>query len=169
MISHDSHLGIHISLHLIIIPVEMVRCDIQNHSNVGLKVIHTLQLKTAHLQHIVVIMFCCNLPRKAGTHIAGQSHVQSCRFQYMIKKRNSSSLSVATRHTNQFCIRISACKLNFRHNRNTLCVYLLHHRRIVWYSRTLHNLLCRQYDIFVVPTLFKLNLLKHQLIAMLIF
>ena len=48
----------------------MVGSDVHQYGNVGLEVIHVVELEAAELYHIVVVVILCHLQRKALAYIA---------------------------------------------------------------------------------------------------
>ena len=64
LILKDTHLGINVVLHLKVISVKMIRCNIQQNRNVGSEVIHIVQLERAELNDIVSMWIFCNLEGK---------------------------------------------------------------------------------------------------------
>ena len=61
LVLDDTHLGVHIVLHLEIISVQMVGGDIQQNSYVGTEVVHVVQLEGTQLDDVIVVWILCNL------------------------------------------------------------------------------------------------------------
>ena len=61
LVLDDTHLCVNIVLHLEIISVQMVGCDIQQDGNVGTEVVHIIQLEGTQLDDIVFVGIFSNL------------------------------------------------------------------------------------------------------------
>ena len=99
LVLHDTQFRIHIVLHLIIIPIQMIGGDVQKNGDVRLEVIHIIQLETAQLDDIHLMRVFRHLQRQAVAHIASQAHIQSGLLQDMIGQHGRGRLAVAARDT----------------------------------------------------------------------
>ena len=57
----DSHLCIHIVLHLEVVAVKVVGCDVHENRDIGLELVHVVELETTELNHVIVVILCRNL------------------------------------------------------------------------------------------------------------
>ena len=64
LVLDNAHFSIYIVLHLKVISVKMIRCNIQQNRNVGSEVIHIVQLERTELNDIVGMWIFCNLEGK---------------------------------------------------------------------------------------------------------
>ena len=84
LILYDAEFGIYIVLHFVIVSVQMVGSDVHQYGNVGMKIIHIVQLEAAQLDYIVIIIAFCYLKSQTLTDVSGKSHVQSRFLKDMI-------------------------------------------------------------------------------------
>jgi hypothetical protein len=63
----NSELCIHIVLKIVIISVEVIRCDICDDRDIGTETEHIVQLKTAQLQNIMIKIIFRHLKRRRTT------------------------------------------------------------------------------------------------------
>ncbi len=61
LILDDTHLGVHIVLHLEIIAVQMVRRDIEQNGNIGTEIIHIIELERGQLNDVIFMRILSNL------------------------------------------------------------------------------------------------------------
>ena len=47
LVLRDAEFGIHIVLHLVVVTVQMIRRDVHQYGNVGMELVHIVQLETA--------------------------------------------------------------------------------------------------------------------------
>ena len=104
-----------------VITIQVIRCNIHQHSDIGLEIIHAVKLETAQLYYIPVTIFRCNSQRKALPNITGQPHIHIGLPQHFVSEGRGGRLAIAAGNTDCFrSIQITTCKLNLRNNRNTL-------------------------------------------------
>ena len=139
LILQNPEFCIHIVLHLMVVTVEMVRRDIQNHSDVSLEVIHVVELETAQLHDIHIVFLRSHLQRKARPHIAGKTYVEARILQNVIGEHRCCRLAVAAGDANHFRIRIATGQFNFRNDGNAFRFYFLHNRRRLRNPRAFHH------------------------------
>ena len=84
LVLDDPHLGIHIVLHLVMIPVEMVGRDIHQDSHVRTEIVHVIQLERAQLDDVVVMRFFRHLQSQTLTDISCQPGVISRSLEDMV-------------------------------------------------------------------------------------
>ena len=61
LVLDNTHLGIHVVLHLEVIAVQMVWSDVQQHGNIGTEVIHIVELEGTEFNDIIFMRVLRNL------------------------------------------------------------------------------------------------------------
>ena len=84
LVARDAELGIDIVLELKLIPVQMVGSDIHQDGDVGLEIVHIVELERRQLNHIIVAFLLGHLQRQAVTYIACQTYIQSRTHQHVV-------------------------------------------------------------------------------------
>ena len=55
LVLENAELGFHIVLHFVFVAVKMVGRDVHNHGDVGLELIHVVELEAAQLDYIHIV------------------------------------------------------------------------------------------------------------------
>ena len=140
LVLENAELCVHIVLHLIVVAVKMVGSDVEQHGDVGFEVIHVVELETAQLNHIDIVVGCRHLICEACPHVSSQAHVQAGVLEDVVGKHCGCCLAVTTRDTYHFRIGIASGKFDFRNHRDVFSLYFLDDRRCVGDARTFHHL-----------------------------
>ena len=61
LILQDTHLSHSVLLEVIVIAIQMVGCDVEQHGNMCLKAIHVFKLEAAQLDNIPIVCTLCHL------------------------------------------------------------------------------------------------------------
>ena len=159
-------LRIRVILKFIIIPIQMIRCNIRQYRRVTTELEHPVQLKTRQLHHVHPVQIVSHLCRQTIPHIPGQSHVIPGLLQYMIQQQSSSSFPVTPRDTIHLRIRVPSRKLDLGNHLDSLLPQSHDHRQLIRNTRTLHHQICGGNAFFRVLPLFILypQFLQHTLI-----
>ena len=162
-IAGDAELRLDIVLHLVVVPVQMVRRDVGDYGYVGLEVIYVVQLEAAELQYIDVVLFCRYLIGVALSDVAAESYIKAGLHQKVIDQRCGSGLSVASGDAYLLRSVISPCEFDLRDDVDAAVGYLLHHRSLRRYSRALHHLVRIEDEVFRMLSLLvrDLPLVEH--------
>ena len=169
LVLDDAHLRIHIVLHLEVVAVEVVGRDVHQHGDVGLEVIHVVQLETAQLNHVVIMLLLSHLQRQTVANITGQTHIVTRILQDVVDERRGGGLTVRTRDANHLGMGVSACKLNLRNDGDVLLLDLQNHRRILGNAWALDDLVGIEDQFLRMMSLFPNNLMTVQEFLILIF
>ena len=84
LILYDSELRLDVVLEMVIVPVQMVGCDVQKDGYVGLEVVHAIKLKTAQFKHVDVVFVIGYAARETLTYIPSETYIQSCILEYVV-------------------------------------------------------------------------------------
>ena len=98
----------------------MIGRDVEQHGHIGLELIHVVQLETAQLDDIHIVMLGSHLQGQAATHVSGQAHVQAGLLEDMIGQLGGRGLAVAAGDAHHLGVGIAACELNLAHDGDTL-------------------------------------------------
>ena len=129
LIARNTELGVNVVLELVVVSVQMIRSDIQQDGDVGLKIIHIIQLERRQFNHIVVMVLMRHLQCQRITDITSQTDVQTGLFQDVENQRGSGCLAVRTGDTNHLGVRITCCELNLRDDGSSLRLQFLNQWR----------------------------------------
>ena len=75
LVAYDAELGVHIVLHLVVVAVEVVGRDVEQHGDIGLEVVHVVELETAQLDDVVVVVAGSHLQGQTLAHVTGQAYL----------------------------------------------------------------------------------------------
>ena len=153
----DSHLGIHVVLHLEVVAVEMVGRDIHEDGDIRLEVIHVVELETGELNYIIVEAALRHLQRKAASDVSCKSHVVARLFEDVVDERGGRGLTVGTGDADHLGVGVSTGELDFGDDVNPLLPYFLNHWRLVGYSRALDDFVGIEDFLLRMLFLFPLN------------
>ena len=78
LILQDAHLGVDIVLHLVVVAVEMVGGDVEQHGNIGAEVVHVVELERREFDDVVFMWVFSHLQSQRTSDVSGQSHVVAC-------------------------------------------------------------------------------------------
>ncbi len=169
LVLRDAELGVHIILHLVIITVQMIGCDVHQYGNVGAEVVHVIQLERTKFNYIIIMLFRCHLQGKAVADVSRQAHIQSCTLENMVNERGGSGLTVRPGNTNHFSGSVAPGKLYLRDNGRALFFQFQYHRSIVGDTGTFHHLISVQNQFLCVLSLFPGNVILVQQCLVLVF
>ena len=166
LVLDDTHLRIDIILHLEVVTVQMVGCDVQEDGDIGTEVIHIIQLEGAELDDIILMRIFSHLQRQRITDIACETCIVACLLEDMVDQTRGRRLTIRTRDTDHLRIGIPAGKLNLTDDVDSLLFDLHDHRSRIRDARTLDDLVGIQDFFFRMLTLLPLNLVvvEHLLI-----
>ena len=137
MILEDTHLRIGVVLELVFVTIEMIGSDIEEYSDIGMEVIHVIQLETTQLYDVVIMRIFGHLKGQTPTDIACQSDIISRRFEDMKDERSGRGFAITARDTHHFGPRIASRKLYFADDMRALSHEFAHHRRLFRNTGTL--------------------------------
>ncbi len=128
-----------IVFHLVVVAVQMIRGDVHYDGDVGLEIIHVLELEAGELYHVVIMVGACHLIGEAASHVAGESHIQPCLLEDVVGKQGSGGFAVAPRDAHHFCVGVSRCELNFGNDGNPFLHDFTDNRGAGRYSGAFHH------------------------------
>ena len=132
--------GIHIILHLVTVAVHVVGCYVQQYRHIGAELIHVVELETAELNNVVILVAFGNLQCQTLADVACKSNIKTRLAEYMIYERGCGCLTVASCDAHHLGIGVASCKLDFRYHRYSCRCYLYYYGRFVGDSRALYYL-----------------------------
>ena len=157
LVLYDAHLRVHIVLHAVVVAVEMVGRDVQQDGNVGVEVVHVVELERAKLYDVVFVRILSHLQRKRASDVARQAHVVACRLEDMIDERRRCRLAVRAGDADHLRVGVATRKLYLADNVYTLLHRSLHHRSLLRYTRTLDDFVGRENLLLGMLTLLPLD------------
>ena len=86
MVACNTHLRVDIVLEAVVVTVEVVGSDIHQHTDICPKVEHAVELETAQLKYIPIVLCRSNAIGKRLADIATQSDIKARIGQYFIYK-----------------------------------------------------------------------------------
>ena len=144
---------LHVILHLVVVPVEVVRGDVCDYRDVGTEVIAVVQLETAYFQYVIVVLLGGHLISVAHSDIASQTYVEACLLEQVVDQGSSRGLSVGSGNTDLLGRIVTACELDFGDYSDSFLFDLLHHRNGRRYARALDDLVGIQNQFLSMLTL----------------
>ena len=120
LVAGDAELGVDIVLELKVIAVQMIRRDIQQDGDVGLEVIHVIELERGELDDIIVVVLARDLEGQRVTDIAREADIESGIAEDIIDERSSSGLTVRTGDTDHLGVGIARGEFDLGDDRRML-------------------------------------------------
>ncbi len=165
LVLYHPHFGVDVVLHIMVIPVEMVRGDVHHYGYLSPEVIHSVELEAAEFNHIVIISALCHCHREAVTHIAGHSHIEPGLLHHVVNQVGGCGLAVTSRHAYLDGIGVPPGKLYLGNNRNSLLTDRHNKGVILTETRTLNHLAGIHNKLGGVFPLFKRDIVPDQYLA----
>ena len=122
----------------------MIGRYIHQNGDIGLEVIHVVQLETAQLYHVVVIVLLGHLPCQTASDIAGQPHVHARHPEYVVYERRGCGLAVGSGDAYHLGIGVTPSKLNLRYDGSALSHKFLYDGGLFGNTRALYHLIGRK-------------------------
>ena len=166
LVLDDTHLCIHVVLHLEVVTVQMVRRDIQQDGDIRTEIVHIVELETAEFDDIILMRFLCYLQGEGVTDVTCQSCIIACLLEDMVDERGGCGLTVRTRDTDHLGIRVTARKLNLTDDMDALFLDFHNHRGGIGNTRALDDLVSiENLGLCVLPFLpLDMTVIEHLLI-----
>ena len=133
----------------------MVRGDVRDDGYVGLEVIYVVELETAQLQHVIVVLFGGHLVGVALAYVASESDVEAGILHQVIYERGRGRLAVAARDAYLLRIVVAAGKFYFGYDMYAAILAFAYHRRVARDAGTLDDLVCIEYQLLAVAPAFE--------------
>ena len=150
----DTHLGVGVVLKLELVAVQMVGGDVEQHGDVGVEVIHVVELEAAQLYHVPGVRSLCHLQSQGVAYVASQPHVVARLFHDVVDERCGGGLAVASGDADHAGVGIPACKLYLAYHGNVASHHLLYHRGFLGYAGALYYLVGIEYLVFAMVSFF---------------
>ncbi len=135
----------------------MVGRNIQNHCNVGLEVVHVVELERAKFNHVHIVVFARHLQGQTLAHVSGQAHIEACVAEYVVCEQSGGGFTVGAGNTHHLGIGVTSGEFNFGNHRDAFAQYRLHYRRRIGDSGRLHHLIGCEDAVHAVSALFPGN------------
>jgi len=142
LVLSDPEFGVYILLKIILIPVEMVWCDIQQYGDVSLKIEHAIKLKAADFQDEELMIPCRHLHCKTLAYIPCKPCIKPRSIKNMVRKGCSSGFSIASCNAYKPGVSKPGSKFDLRNDRDPFASDLADERNIIRYPRTLYHFIC---------------------------
>ena len=113
-VAGDAQLGLGIFLQAVIVAVEVVGRDVEQHRHPGPEVVGVVELKGAELDHVILEFVLYNLLRQREAHVAGQAHAKAGFLEQMISQQRRRGLAVGAGDADALGFRVAAGKLYLR-------------------------------------------------------
>ena len=94
LVTRDTELGVDVVLELKIVPVEVIRRDVQQDGYIRLEIVHIIQLEGTQFNHVIVVLLMCHLEGERVAYIARQTDVKTGIAQDIIDERSGRGLAV---------------------------------------------------------------------------
>ena len=94
LVLDDTHLGIGIVLHLVIVTVQMVRRNVQQNGDVCTEIVHIIELERREFDDVVLMRLFCHLQGQRVTNVSSQSGIVARLTEDMIDERSGCRLTV---------------------------------------------------------------------------
>ena len=146
LILQDAHLGIDVVLHLVVVAIQMVGCNVHDDRDVGLEVIHVVQLETGQFDDVVVKVLRGHLVGQRLTHISCQTYIETSLLQDMVSHHGGGGLAIRACDANHLGIGVATSELNLGDNGCTFLEEFHHQRSRERNARALDNLVGIQYQ-----------------------
>ena len=91
----------------------MVRADIGDNCYVGPEIVAAIQLERADFQHVIIVLFGCDLQCVAFAYIAPEAYIQACIPEQIINKACSGGFAVGACYANLLGLVVAGCKFYF--------------------------------------------------------
>ena len=86
LVLDNTEFGIYVILHFESVTVQMVWSDVHQHGDIGMELIHVVELEAAEFNDIIVIITFSHLISQTLPDIACQSHIQACFLEDVINQ-----------------------------------------------------------------------------------
>ena len=86
LILSNAEFAFRIQIELVLVAIEVIGGDVEQHRDVAGEVKHAIELKATELHHVVAVLCFGHLPRQAVPNVARQSHIQSCALQHVMRE-----------------------------------------------------------------------------------
>ena len=169
LVLYDAHLGIHIVLHAVVVAIQVVGGDVQQDGDVGLKLVHVVQLERAQLDDVVLMRVLGHLQCQTAPYVASQSGIVASRLEDVVNQRRGGGFAVAARDANHLRVGVTPGKLYFADDADALCHGLLHHWSLFRDARTLDDFVSVQNEFGGVMLLFPPNVVLIQRLLVFVF
>ena len=166
LVLQDAQLGVHITLHLAAVTVQVVGRDVHQHGDVGLEAVHVIELETAQLDHVARVRLLGHLQGEAAPDVARQANVHTGLAQDVVRQRRGRRLAIAARDADHLRVGVSSGQLDLGEDRDATLHGRAHDGRRVGYARALDDLVGVEDLGLRVMALFKGNttLEQHRLV-----
>lgn len=168
LILDDTHLCVGIVLELEVVPVEVVGCDVEQYGNVGMEVIHVVELETAQFDDVIGMRLFGDLQSQALPDVSGQSNVIAGILEYMEDEACGRCLSIAPGDAYHLGVGVTAGKFNLADDVCALLDELLYHRGFLRYAWTLDDLVGTEYFFLSVVSFFPFDVMVVEQLLVLV-
>ena len=86
LVLDNTEFGIHVILHFKSVTVQMVWSNVHQHGDIGMELIHVVELEAAEFNDIIVIVTFSHLISQTLSDISCQSHIQACFLEDVINQ-----------------------------------------------------------------------------------
>ena len=155
----------YVVLHLVVVAVEVVGGDVEQHGYVGFEVIHVVELETAEFHYVDIVRLACYLVCQRISYVAGQPGVDSGVGQYVVCQHGGGGFAVAACDTHHLGVGVSACQFYLADYRYVLCLCSSHGRSVERYARAFYDFVGGEYAFHRVPAFLEFDMLGFEHVA----
>lgn len=150
-----AQLGRDIVLHFVVITIQMVGRDIEQHGHIGVKGVHIVQLKRGQLDDVYSMRLIGYKTGQTHAYIAAGRSIVSAAAQQMRGQHRGGGLAVAAGYCDKACTggQKKVCKFNFANHGNTLGDSVFNYRCIIGYAGTFDDNIRSKYTFDTVLSL----------------
>ena len=166
LILQDAQLGVHITLHLAAVTVQVVGRDVHQHGDVGLEAVHVVELETAQFDHVARVRILGHLQGQAAPDVARQANVHAGLAEDVVRQRRGRRLAIAARDADHPRVGVSPGQLDLGEDRDATLYGRAHNGCRVGYAGAFDDLVGVEDLGLRVMALFKGNttLEQHRLV-----
>ena len=112
-IVENAEFGVDVVLHLVVVAVEVVGGDVENHGHVGAETVHVFKLETRELDDVDVVGIAGHLQSKAFANVSGEPDVYAGVLKNMVCEKSGGGFAVRAGNANHFSVGVATGELNF--------------------------------------------------------
>ena len=162
LVHGDAELAGHVVLHAVLVAVQVVRRDVEQHSDIRTELHDAIELETAQLKHVIRVVAIGDEPGETGAHVAAHGHIQSGFVQDVMREQGGGGLTVTSGDRDDPTVAIAVREFDLADDRDPLFARCYHERGTIRDAGALHDLVRLQHTGRGVTTLFESDIVRLQ-------
>ena len=144
----------------------MVGSDVEQDGDVGMEVVHVVELERAKLDDIVFVWILSHLQCERASDVACKSCVIACCLEDVVDERRGCGLAIRARNANHLGVGVASGKFYLADDVYSLVDGLFYHWRFFWYARAFYYFVGIKNALFGVLLFLPFNVMvvEHSLI-----